>query len=370
MTLTKFRKIPRRDFFKVPLAAGAASFGPGAARALAARPRIDEYDPDNTKIASEVSGRSATDDQFLFLKQIGVRWVHVEFGDNAPYEVIKSVQERLGSYGIKIHCGTLGNVYRSLKIQLGQPGRDQDIEKFQTFLRDLGRLGIFCTKIDFHPGNTYTTKQITTERGYKVREYDVNDFHKEVEKQMYDRVYTADDMWANYTYFIKAVLPVAEKANVHLALHPDDPPTAASAMMNGVAKLFVDYNGHKRADEIAGHSPYWGLMFCVGTWSEGGTQMGKDIFGMIDDFGARGKIFGVHFRNVSSPLPRFHETFQDDGVTDMYEVMKAFRKVKCTASLIPDHYPQLVNDQGHRIADAYSIAYMRALLRRANEEVG
>ena len=74
--------------------------------------------------------------------------------------------------------------------------------------------------------------------------------------------------------------------------------------------------------------------------------------------------------NVSGPLPHFVETFPDDGYMDMYQVMKAFRKVKCTASLIPDHYPQLVNDPGHRIADTYSITYMRALLRRANEEVG
>ena len=358
----------RRDLLKLPLAAAAAqaiSTAPFVARAAA---RMDEYDPNNTKIATLVNA-GANDDQFLFLKQIGVRWVHVQFPLDADFDLVKNTQDRLARYGIGIHQGIVDH-YRSTRIQLGQPGRDADIEKFQTFIKSLGRLGIYCTKIDFHPGNTYTTRQITTERGYKVREYDVNDFHKEVEKQMYDRVYTADDIWANYTYFIKAVLPVAEKADVRLALHPDDPPTAASAMMNGVAKIFVDYDGYKRADEVAGHSPYWGLTFCVGTWSEGGARMGKDVFGMIDDFGARGKIFAVHFRNVSSPLPRFHETFQDDGYMDMYQVMRALRKVKCAASLIPDHYPSIVNDPGHRIADTYSITYMRALLRRANEEVG
>ena len=357
----------RRDFLKLPLAAAgqAIATAPSLARAAV---RIDEYDPNNTKIATMVNA-AASDDQFLFLQQIGIRWVHVQFPLSADFDMVKNTQDRLARYGIKIHQGIIDH-YRSKKIQLGQPGRDEDIEKFQTFMRGLGRLGVYSTKIDFHPGNTYTTKQIVTERGYKVREYDVNDFHREVEKQMFDRIYTADDIWANYTYFIKAVLPVAERASVRLALHPDDPPTAASAMMNGVAKVFVDYNGYKRADEIAGHSPYWGLTFCVGTWSEGGDKMGKDVFGIIDDFGARGKIFAVHFRNVSSPLPRFHETFQDDGYMDMYQVMKAFRKVKCTASLIPDHYPSIVNDPGHRIADTYSIAYMRALLRRANEEVG
>ncbi len=350
----------RRDFL---LAAGAAG---SFSRARAAAPVKDEHDPDNTKIATMVNVRSLTDDQLLFLKQIGLRWVHAQFPDDANYELVKSTQERLGRYGLKIHCGII-NHYRSLKIQLGQPGRDEDIEKFQTFIRDLGRLGIPTTKIDFHPGNTYTTKQIESPRGYRVREFNLDDFRSKVEKQMYERQYSAEDIWANYTYFIKAVLPVAEKANVALALHPDDPPISP---MNGVAKIFIHHDGIKRADQVAGGSKYWGLTFCVGTWMEGGKNMGKDVIGMIQEFGPRGKIFCVHFRNVSSPLPVFHETFQDDGYTDMYQVMKAFRLARCSASLIPDHYPGLVGDTNRRIADAYSIAYMRALLRRANEEVG
>lgn len=346
----------RRDFLKLPLAAGA----------MLAAPRKEEYDPDNTKIATMVDVRRMTDNDLLLLKQIGVRWVHAEFGNDAPFEVIKSTIERLDRYGIKIHCGIL-DTYRSLKIQLGQPGRDQDIEKYQTFLKDLGRLRVFSSKIDFHPGNTYTTNMIESPRGYKVREFDLDEFRKKTEKQRFERTYSADDIWSYYTYFIKAVMPVAEKADVRLALHPDDPPIP---MMNGVAKIFTHYEGIKRADELVGRSKHWGLTLCVGTWSEGGDKMGKDTFGMIDDFGKRGKIFCVHFRNVSSPLPRFHETFQDDGYLDMYEVMKAFRRVRCTASLIPDHYPGLVGDQQHRMADVYSLSYMRALLRRANAEVG
>jgi mannonate dehydratase len=357
----KHQSARRRDFLRLPLAGGAAALAAGAAA-----PRKSEHDPDNTKIATVIAARSATDDLLLFLKQIGLRWLHVDFGDDAPFEVIRSAQERYARFGLKIHCA-FHNAYRSLKVQLGQPGRDQEIEKFQTFLRDLGRLGVYSAKIDFHPGNTYTTAMIESPRGYRAREFSIDDFRSKVEKQRFEREYSAEDIWANYTYFIKAVLPVAEKADVRLALHPDDPPVS---MMNGVAKIFTHYDGIKRADEIAGHSKHWGLTLCVGTWSEGGDKMGKNVFGMIEDLGARGKIFAVHFRNVSSPLPRFHETFQDDGYLDMYEVMKAFRKVRCTASLIPDHYPGLAGDTNRRAVEAYCIAYMRSLLRRANEEVG
>jgi mannonate dehydratase len=92
---------------------------------------------------------------------------------------------------------------------------------------------------------------------------------------------------------------------------------------------------------------------------------------MIKDFGARGKIYEVHFRNVTGPLPRFAETFPDDGYMDMYQVMKALRQVKFTGAAEPDHVPDLVGDSGMRRAgSAYIIAYMKALLRRANEEVG
>lgn len=185
---------------------------------------------------------------------------------------------------------------------------------------------------------------------------------------MFDREYSADDIWANYTYFMKAVLPMAAEANVKLALHPDDPPVEK---MNGVAKVFMHYEGYKRAEQIAAGSKHWGLTFCVGTWSEGGTKMGKNVFEMIRDFGGRGKIIDIHFRNVSSPMPQFVETFPDEGYMDMYQVMKALRQVKFNGTIVPDHVPQLAGDSGiRRAGTAYCVAYMRALLRRANEEVG
>jgi mannonate dehydratase len=205
-------------------------------------------------------------------------------------------------------------------------------------------------------------------RGYTTREFSVKDFREKVEKQRFEREYSAEDIWATYTYFIKAVLPVAEEANVRLALHPDDPPLSK---MNGVAKLFVHYDGYKRAEQIAGNSKHWGLRLCVGTWMEGGAQMGKDVFGMIRDFGGRGKLFDIDFRNVSSPLPVFHETFPDEGYTDMYKVMKTLREVRYSSGIVPDHIPPLAGDGPERRAGlAYCIACKRQWLRRANEEVG
>jgi mannonate dehydratase len=96
--------------------------------------------------------------------------------------------------------------------------------------------------------------------------------------------------------------------------------------------------------------------------------MGKGVVDAIRHFGAQGKIFKVHFRNVDQPLPHFVETFVDDGYGDMYQAMKVLREVNFDGVLIPDHIPVMADD--YRLGTAYTIGYMKALLRRANEEVG
>jgi mannonate dehydratase len=363
----------RRGFLKASLAAGAIgalqqapTLAVPAPAVQLCKPVIDEHDPRNIKLAHRVPS-SASDDELLFLQQIGLRWARVELqAAEGEYDALSKVQQRFQSYGLRIFS-VMHPAYRSLRIQLGQQGRDDDIEQYRTFLRSCGRLGIPLANYDFHPGNTYTTATVRR-RAYLAREFNLKDFRARVEKQRFGRQYSAKEIWETYTYFFRAVLPVAEKADVKLGLHPDDPPLA---MMNGVAKIFTHYDGYRRAEELAGNSRHWGLTFCIGTWSEGGREMGKDVFEMIQDFGKRRKIFDVHFRNVSASLPHFVETFPDDGYQDMYRVMRELRAVSFDGAMEPDHVPQLVGDKGIRPAGtAYCIACMRSYLRRANAEVG
>jgi mannonate dehydratase len=363
----------RRSFLQASLAAGALGAAPPAAarasdgrRPAERRPVIDEHDPKNIKLAHRVPS-TAGDDELLLLQQIGLRWARVELqAAESDYDALSRVQKRFARHGMRIFSA-MHPAYRSLRIQLGQKGRDDDIDQYRTFLRNCGRLDIPLANYDFHPGNTYTTATVQR-RAYTAREFNLNDFRTRVEKPRFNRQYDAKEIWEHYTYFFRAVLPAAEKADVKLGLHPDDPPVA---MMNGVAKIFTHYEGYRRAEELAGASRHWGLTFCVGTWSEGGRDMGKDVFEMIQDFGKRRKIFDVHFRNVSAPLPHFVETFPDDGYLDMYRVMRELRAVGFDGAMEPDHVPQLVGDKGIRPAGtAYCIACMRSYLRRANEEVG
>ena len=179
------------------------------------------------------------------------------------------------------------------------------------------------------------------------------------------RRYSEDEIWENYRCFIEQVVPVAEETGVLIGIHPDDPPVPELA---GVPRcIFSSFDGYRRALEIA-DSPNVGVCLCTGCWLEGGDGMGRDILETIRYFGTRGKLFKVHLRNVDAPLPHFVETFLDNGYMDMYKVMRALREANFDGVAIPDHIPLILDD--YRMSQAFTVGYMRALLERANEEVG
>ena len=169
------------------------------------------------------------------------------------------------------------------------------------------------------------------------------------------RVFTEEEMWASYTYFAKAVMPIAEEAGVKLALHPDDPPMPS---LGGIARIMRSFEGFQKAMEIA-DSPAFGLDFCQGTWSE----MGPGVLDAIHYFGSRGRILYVHFRDVKGHVPKFQETFVNTGNVNPLEAMRAYRNAGFTGFFLDDHVPQIVDDSpwGHR-SRAYAIGYMQALI--------
>ncbi|MBZ2199706.1 mannonate dehydratase [Occultella gossypii] len=311
------------------------------------------------RLAHRISA-DISDADLRYLRQLGLEWARVEFGDADPgVDSVAAVQRRFAEHGMTI-VSAVHHAYRSLDIQLGRPGRDHAIETYRTFLASLGAIGIGVADYDFHPGNTYSTGEVRRGRGYLARRFDLADFRARVEQVRFGRHYDADEIWAAYAYFFEAALPAAEAADVVLALHPDDPPIP---MMNGVAKLFTHADGYRRAEDLAAGSGHWGLTFCVGTWAEGGAAMGADVFAMIEDYGRRGLIADVHLRNVTGPLPAFEETLPDEGYLDLARVVRALHEVGFDGPVVPDHIPRLDGDDGiMRAGTAHSLAYLRGLI--------
>jgi hypothetical protein len=122
-------RLGRRDLLKLPMMAAACGLLPGSAVAQATKPtmQMDEADPEGTKIAIKLTVQKTTDEELLFLKQIGLRWLHADFGEAASYDFIKTTRDRFAQYGLTIDCALM-EAYRSKRIRLGQPDRDEDIE--------------------------------------------------------------------------------------------------------------------------------------------------------------------------------------------------------------------------------------------------
>jgi mannonate dehydratase len=218
----------------------------------------------------------------------------------------------------------------------------------------MGRAGIPVLGYHFMVLSVWRTSNTTPGRGQaRVTSFDY-DLVKDAPLTELGEI-SDDQMWDNYTYFLKAVMPVAEQAGVKMCLHPDDPPISPIA---GVARIFRSHESLKRLTEIV-PSDYNGLEFCQGTVSE----MPEDVLEAIRYFGSRDKIFYVHFRNVSGPVPTFDETFIDEGHVDMLEAMKLYKEIGFDGPMIDDHSPMVVQDPGYGYRSrAYSLGYMRALM--------
>jgi mannonate dehydratase len=179
------------------------------------------------------------------------------------------------------------------------------------------------------------------------------------------RKYSKEELWENYTYFIRQIAPVAEEAGVRIGIHPDDPPVPE---LGGIPRhIFGTFDGYMKALDIA-NSPAIGVCLCCGTWMEGGKHTGKDVFEAAREFAKLGKLWKIHFRNVSAPIPYFVETFVDNGYFDMYKIMKTLVEVDFRGAVIADHVPTMVG--GRMVGWAYSIGYIKALLARAMAETG
>ena len=332
---------------------------------------IDRPDiPSGIKIAAQTTPEPTADD-IAFVKQMGVDYVVLwTDGAHASHDYYASRRKLFAENGLTVYGFGSWAVHNQPVITLGLPGRDEKIEEYKQHLRNLGKAGIPYTTYAHMANGIWSSERETTRGGAPARAFNVNANPKgHWIGELYEgelthgRKYSEQDIWDNYEYFIKQVVPVAEEAGVKIGIHPDDPPMPE---LGGIPRcIFGNFEGYRQAMEIA-NSPNVGICLCVGCWLEGGDLMGKNVVETIKYFGERDKLHKVHFRNVHQPLPYFVETFLDDGYMDMYKVMRALREVDFDGVVIADHIPGMTDDR--RVGTAFSIGYMKALLERAEAE--
>ncbi|HYO30273.1 MAG TPA: mannonate dehydratase, partial [Thermomicrobiales bacterium] len=196
---------------------------------------------------------------------------------------LRRLVDRCRDYGLRLEAIENVPIHFYDEAMLGGPRRDEQIEGYRATIRHMGEAGIPILGYHFMPNSVWRTSRTTPGRGGShVTSFDLALVGGTAAEQRAfvakrdERLATLplfDDaeaiyeptMWANYAYFMRAVLPAAEEAWVKLALHPDDPPVPS---LGGVARLFKDIAGFERALEIAAGSPAWGLDLCLGCCSE------------------------------------------------------------------------------------------------------
>ncbi len=321
------------------------------------------------KLAAQMSPEPS-EEELRFVRQMGIEYV-VLWTDatKAGYDYFASRRKLFENAGLKIYGFGNWDVHNQDALVLNLPGRDAKVAQYKQHLRDLGRAGIPYTTYAHMANGIWSTAREQTRgeasaRGFDLAVADTGYWHgREYHTPLsHGRAYSQQEIWDNFTAFIQEVAPVAQEADVKIGIHPDDPPQPELA---GIPRcIFSSYDGYRRALEIA-DSPNVGICFCVGCWLEGGPLMGKGVVESIRAFGSQNKIFKVHLRNVTAPLPHFVETFIDDGYMNLYEVMAALREVNFDGVIIADHIPQMGDDP--RLGTAFTLGYMRALLERANQ---
>ncbi|MHC4406053.1 MAG: mannonate dehydratase [Planctomycetota bacterium] len=365
----------RRDFSKALLAGvltGPAMLSASAVRA-AEEPSLPD-DRSGVKLAVQMNHvcgdpTNPTDEDLLFVRQLGVGWVTIGLGDDqATADVFRKTVDRYRAAGIRVWNIGNSSVHNMEEVTLNLPNRDKKIDEYIRYLHNVHEAGLTYTTYA-HMGNGIWSTGSALVRGARARVFDLSEAKEGVWRKVFrgplthGRRYSEEEIWENYATFIKRVVPVAEKLGIRIGIHPDDPPVPE---LGGVPRcIFSSFDGYRRALEIA-DSDNVGICLCVGCWAEGGDRMGRSAVETIRHFGRQGKLFKVHFRNVSSPLPRFTETFLDNGYLDMAPVMKALVDVGFQGAVIPDHIPRMVGAPHAGVA--HSIGYMRALLQRAERQ--
>ena len=306
-----------------------------------------------------------SEDTLLFAEQFGVTHLKVNGGDfldehqRGPVQLSKltEAKRKVEAHGLRIGVFLLpqGVGTQHWNVRLGRPERHQEVEAVCRTLEILGEEGIPVVEYVFNLAATWGSDRGPTARGGAVtRQFD----YEQVRSARLEAAWSAsaEQVWQRITYFLEHVVPVAESANVRLACHPDDPPVPS---LRGETRVLGTLEGLKRLIDTV-PSEANGLNFCQGTVAE----MGVDVIEAIRYFGSRGKIHHVHFRDVRGSVPRFDESFADDGDVDMLAAMRAYKEVGYAGTIMPDHTPMVAGDSpwGHR-GRAFALGYMKALMQ-------
>ena len=294
--------------------------------------------------------------------QMGITDVIVKVMDRDPEKVIAD----LAAAGLRV-VGFEGDMFDMSPIkefggtgnrEQGIGNRDEAIEKYCSYLELMERHGIRLLCYNFMVGTGWSRTGVREGRGGAKATF----FSSSLVPRSSSLALTADQVWANYEYFIKAVMPTAERLGIRMGLHPDDP---CLDSLGGYARIFGSVEAYDRAYSIY-PSESNAVTFCQANFK----LMGVNLEETARHFGKR--IAFVHVRDVEGDKTDFTELFHDQGTTDQFALMRTYRELGLDVPVRGDHVPEMEGDRlltadcipGYfTLGRLFANGYLKALLK-------
>lgn len=247
-------------------------------------------------------------------------------------------------------------------IKNGSKDRDKDIEAYIETLKNLGEADIHMVCYNFMPVFDWTRTELARKRsdGSTVMAYNQDTVDKIDPFKMFDSIagdmngtvmpgwepermekvkeqfelyrnIDEEELFANLKYFLEAIMPVCDKYNINMAVHPDDP----SWSVFGLPRIINNKEHVLRVMKMV-DNPHNGVTFCTGSY---GTSLKNDLPDMIRTL--KGRIHFAHIRNLqfNDRERDFEESahLSSDGTFDMHAIMKALYDIGFNGPIRPDH---------------------------------
>lgn len=327
------------------------------------------------------------------IRQIpGVKGVITTLYDTAARDVwsrerIRAMKQEVEASGLKVSGIESVNVHEAIKT--ASSDRDRFISNYITTLENLGEEGIRLVCYNFMPVFDWTRTELARKRpdGSCVLAYNQEAVDALVPEKMFESI--AGDMngsvmpgwepermarvkelfemyrgiddeklFENLKYFLEAVMPVCNKYDIKMAIHPDDPAWSVF----GLPRIIINKENILRMMKMV-DDPHNGVTFCSGSY---GTNPDNDLKDMIHSL--KGRIHFAHVRNLkfNSPVD-FEEAahLSSDGSFDMYEIIKALYDTGFDGPIRPDHGRMIWGEKampGYGLYDrALGAAYLNGL---------
>ena len=297
------------------------------------------------------------------LVQLGVECIDIGSGADWPgvkeegvpdLDAVLRIKRSIRARGLEINRVTLPDLSDS--FMQGAHGSEIELDHTCQAMKVFSEAGFEVVRQRF-AGDSYANTMESYRavqrggiivRGERLREKPNGPTHEQLEAY-----------WQRFCAAYDRLVPLAEQYNMLLAMHPSDTPNPETP--------FNSLGFHRIIDAFPSRNV--GFVYCVGTRAQaGGTPL---VLDEIRNYGRKGRIFSVHFRNVRGSIPTvggFEEALLDDGDMNMFNILLELKKTGFSGCINPDHLPELAGDDRHRIiACSYAVGYIKALLCAVQE---